>query len=127
MNIQLKRNLINYKSTKYEFKILKKKISQKDNKLKNNNSKTVIEKTVITFFSIFNLIPLILISSALKKFSDRVFHLSIKYCAGFFIFPLWWAIVFFYFSLFFKPLLKHRDCVPFSLIFIFKTVFNYQI
>ena len=114
----IKRNLINYKSTKHEFKILKKKIFQKDNKLKNNNSKTVIEKNLITFFSIFNLIPLILISSILKKFNDRVFHLSIKYCVGFFIFPLWWAIVFFI-SVYFLNLFSSIVIVLLLVLFLF--------
>ena len=36
-----KKNLINFKSTKKKFKVLKKKISLKDNKLKNNSSKTI--------------------------------------------------------------------------------------
>ena len=91
-NIQ--KDLINFKSTKTEFKVLKRKISLKDNKLKNNSSKTVIEKIAFRFFSIFNLIPLKLINIILKKFDERVFHLSVKYLVGILIFPLWWAIVF---------------------------------
>ncbi len=90
----IKKNLINFKNTKHEFNLLKKKISLEGNKLKNNNSKTIIDEIAIAFFSIFNLIPLMLIHSALKKINDRVFHLSAKYLIGFFIFPLWWTIVF---------------------------------
>ena len=114
----IKRNLINYKSTKHEFKILKKKISQKDIKLKNNNSKTITEKIAITFFSIFNLIPLMLINSTLKKFDDRVFHLSIKYLTGFFIFPLWWTTVF-CISVYFLNLFLSIVILCFLVLFLF--------
>ncbi len=113
-----KRSLINYKSTKHEFKILKKKIYQKDIKLKNNNSKTLIEKIAITFFSIFNLVPLMLINSSLRKIDDRVFHLSIKYLIGFFIFPIWWSIVFFI-SFYFLNLILSIVNVLFLVLFLF--------
>jgi len=96
-----KRSLINYKSTKQEFKVLKMKISKKDTNLKDNDSKTEIEKIAITLFSICNLIPLMIINSVLKVVEDRIFHLSIKYLLGIFVFPLWWINVFFisvYFS-----------------------------
>ena len=91
----IKSSLINYKSTKQEFKILKNKISKKDTDLKNNDSKTEIEKLAIVFFSIFNFIPLMIINSVLKRVEDRVFHLSIKYLLGIFVFPIWWTIAFF--------------------------------
>ena len=113
-----KRSLINYKSTKHDFKILKKKIYQKDIKLKNNNSKTLIEKIAITFFSIFNLVPLMLINSSLRKIDDRVFHLSIKYLIGFFIFPIWWSIVFFI-SFYFLNLILSIVNVLFLVLFLF--------
>ena len=114
----IKRNLINYKSTQHEFKILKKKISKNDITLKNNNSKTVIEKIAITFFSIFNLIPLMLVNSTLKKVDDRVFHLSIKYFTGFFIFPLWWTIIF-CISVYFLNLFLSIVIVSFLVLFLF--------
>ena len=86
--------MINFKSTTTPFEVLKEKISLKDNKLKNNSSKTIIEKIALRFFSIFNLIPLKLINLILKRFDEKVFHLSVKYLVGILIFPLWWAIVF---------------------------------
>ena len=113
-----KRNLINYKSTKQKFKVLKNKISKKDTDLKNNKSKTVIEKIAIIFFSIFNLIPLMIINSVLKKVEDRVFHLSIKYLVGIFIFPLWWTIVFFI-SFYFLNLPLSFVVVTFLVLFLF--------
>ena len=114
----VKKSLINYKSTKQEFKILKMKISKKDTDLKNNGSKTVIEKIATIFFSIFNLIPLIIISLALKRVDDRVFHLSIKYLLGFFIFPLWWIIVFII-SIYFLNLVLSCVIIVFLILFLF--------
>ena len=114
----VKKSLINYKSTKQEFKILKMKISKKDTDLKNNGSKTVIEKIATIFFSIFNLIPLIIISLALKRVEDRVFHLSIKYLLGFFIFPLWWIIVFII-SIYFFNLVLSCVIIVFLILFLF--------
>jgi len=114
----VKKSLINYKSTKQEFKILKMKISKKDTDLKNNGSKTVIEKIATIFFSIFNLIPLIIISLALKRVEDRVFHLSIKYLLGFFIFPLWWIIVFII-SIYFLNLVLSCVIIVFLILFLF--------
>ncbi len=102
----IKKNLINYDSTKLEFKELKKKISQNDIKLKNNKSKLLIEEIAIRFFSVFNLIPLRLISLILKKIDDRVFHLSVKYLLGFIIFPLWWTILFLISNYFFNLILS---------------------
>ena len=114
----IKRNLINYKSTKHEFKILKKKISKKDTNLKDNDSQKVIEKLAIIFFSIFNLIPLIIINFALKRVDDRVFHLSIKYLLGFFIFPVWWTIVFFI-CVYFTNLFLGVVIIVFLILFLF--------
>ena len=114
----IKKNLINYKSTQHEFKILKKKISQKDIELKNNKSIRMVEKIAIIFFSIFNFIPLILINSILKKISDRVFHLSIKYLTGLIIFPLWWTIVFFI-SVYFLNIFLSIGIVIFFVLFLF--------
>ena len=100
----IKRNLINYKSTRNDFKILKKKISKKEINLINNDSQLMIEKIAITFFSIFNIVPIILINSILKKIEDKVFHLSVKYLIGLLVFPLWWTIIFwisyYFFNLF---------------------------
>ena len=89
-----KSSFINYKSTKYEFGILKKRISRKDLTLINKREKTFIEKMAVVFFSIFNLIPLILIYLTLKKFDDKVFHLSVKYFAGLVFFSIWWTTIF---------------------------------
>ena len=113
-----KSKLINYKSTKHEFNMLKKKIHQKDIKLKNNNSKTVINKIAISLISIFNLVPLILINLTLKKVDDRVFHLSIKYLLGIMVFPLWWTIVFFV-SINFLTLILSTLTVFISILFLF--------
>ncbi len=90
----IKERMINYNSTKKEFKILKKKISEGDLSLINERKNKLIEKIIIIFLSFFNSIPLLLINSILKKFKDKVFHLSIKYLVGLFIFPLWWTIAF---------------------------------
>mgnify|MGYP001354907860 CR=1 FL=1 len=114
----IKRSLINYQSTKQEFKILKNKISKKDTDLRDNDSKTAIEKIAVTFFSIFNLIPLIIINSVLKRVEDRVFHLSIKYLIGIFIFPLWWTIVFFI-SVYFLNLTLSLVIIIFLVLFLF--------
>ena len=117
-NIQ--KDLINFKSTKTQFKLLKKKISLKDNKLKNNSSKTVIEKIAFRFFSIFNLIPLKLINLILKKFDERVFHLSVKYLVGILIFPLWWTIVFLISVYFFNIVLSVIITFVVSLFLFFR-------
>ena len=117
-NIQ--KDLINFKSTKTQFKLLKKKISLKDNKLKNNSSKTVIEKIAFIFFSIFNLIPLKLINLILKKFDERVFHLSVKYLVGILIFPLWWTIVFLISVYFFNIVLSVIITFVVSLFLFFR-------
>ena len=114
----VKRSLINYKSTKQEFKLLKMKISKKDTNLKNNDSKTVIEKIAIIFFSIFNLIPLMITNSVLKKVEDRVFHLSTKYLLGIIIFPLWWTTVFFI-SIYVLNLALGIVIIVFLILFLF--------
>ena len=113
-----KRSLINYNSTKQEFKVLKDKISKKDTNLKNKDSKTVIEKIAIILYSIFNFIPLVIINSVLKKVKDRVFHLSIKYLIGIFVFPLWWTIVFFI-SVYFLNLALSFIIIIFFVLFLF--------
>ena len=101
----IKKKLINYKSTRNDFKILKKKISQKEIKLLKKNSISMFGKIAIASFSIFNILPLLLTNSILKKFKDRVFHLSIKYLIGLIVFPLWWTIIFWILYYFFSLLL----------------------
>jgi len=113
-----KRSLINYQSTKQDFKILKNKISKDDTNLKDNYSITVTEKIAINFFSIFNLIPLMMINSVLRRVEDRVFHLSIKYLIGIIIFPLWWTIVFFI-SVYFLNLPLAFVIIIFLVLFLF--------
>ena len=90
-----KKNMINYYTTKKKFKRLKNKIFENDMNLLNEKHKTKFEKKAIRFFSLFNLIPLLLMSFVLKKIKDDVFHLSVKYLFGLLIFPLWWVISFF--------------------------------
>ena len=101
-----KKNMINYNSTKKKFKVLKNKISHNDLELISKKNKTILEKTATAFFSIFNILPLLLIKSILKKFKDRVFHLSIKYLMGLLVFPLWWTIIFWISYWFFSPFLS---------------------
>ncbi len=113
-----KKKLINYKSTKNDFKKLKKKISQKDIKLINNDSKSVVEKIAFTFLSFFNIFPLLLIDRVLKKIKDRVFYLSIKYLMGLLIFPLWWTIVF-CISVYFLKIFLSVAIVFFLVLFLF--------
>ena len=114
----IKRYLINYKSTKLEFNKLKNKISKKDNKLQNNNYETVIEKGAIIFFSIFNIFPLIFIRYILEKIEDNVFHLTIKYLTGIFVFPLWWMIVFCS-SVYFLNLYSGLIIISILILFVF--------
>lgn len=101
-----KKKMINYKTTKKKFEILKNKIFENDLDLVTKKNKIFFEKATISFFSFFNLIPLVLLSFILKKIKDSVFHLSIKYLFGLLIFPLWWAISFFiliyYFDIYFS-------------------------
>ena len=101
-----KEKMINYKTTKKKFEILKNKIFENDLDLVTKKNKIFFEKATISFFSFFNLIPLVLLSFILKKIKDSVFHLSIKYLFGLLIFPLWWAISFFiliyYFDIYFS-------------------------
>ena len=105
-NYIAKKNMINYNTSKKKFKTLKNKIFENDLDLITEKHKTIFEKLAISFFSFFNLIPLVLISFILKKIKDNVFHLSIKYLFGLLIFPLWWAISFFismyYFNFYFS-------------------------
>tara|TARA_Y100001958_G_C20800402_1_gene263997 strand:- start:26 stop:388 length:363 start_codon:yes stop_codon:yes gene_type:complete len=101
--------MINYNTTKKKFKTLKNRIFEKDLDLITEKNKIPFEKAVISFFSFFNLIPLVLLSLILKKIKDNVFHLSIKYLFGLLIFPLWWAISFlvsiYYFDFYFSLLI----------------------
>jgi len=98
--------MINYNTTKKKFKTLKSKIFENDLDLITEKNKMIFEKAVISFFSFFNLIPLVLLSIILKKIKDNVFYLSIKYLFGLLIFPLWWVISFFisiyYFDFYFS-------------------------
>ena len=105
-NYLIKKNMINYNTTKKKFKTLKNKIFQNDINLINEKNKTTFEKTAIRFFSFFNLIPLLLLSYILKKIKDDVFHLSVKYLFGLLIFPLWWVISFFTSMYYFEPYLS---------------------
>ena len=102
-NYLTKKNIINFNSTKKKFKTLKNKISHIDLELINRKKTTILEKIAIVFFSIFNIFPLVLISAILKKIKDKVFHLSIKYLVGIFVFPLWWTIIFWISYCFFSP------------------------
>ncbi len=89
-----RKKMINYNTTKKNFKVLKNKIFQNDLNLINEKKEIIFEKRAISFFSFFNLIPLALTSLILKRTEDKVFHLSIKYLSGLLIFPLWWSLSF---------------------------------
>jgi len=43
---------------------------------------------------ILNPVPYAFIHSILKKFDDIVFHSSLKFAMGIFIFPIWWIVIF---------------------------------
>ena len=90
-----------------EFEVLKKLVQKQEAaiKLLKKNSISMFGKIAIASFSIFNILPLLLTNSILKKFKDRVFHLSIKYLIGLIVFPLWWTIIFWILYYFFSLLL----------------------
>ena len=52
----------------------------------------VFSRFMISFLSIFNIVPLIGLSRFLRLFKDPVFMVSIKYLAGSFFHILWWSL-----------------------------------
>lgn len=43
---------------------------------------------------IFNPVPYFIINKVLSKFDDYVFHSSLKFAVGLFVFPIWWLFIF---------------------------------
>jgi len=52
-----------------------------------------VQKMLVGFFSIFNIVPLFALSKLLPIFKDPVFKVSIKYLAGTFFHILWWSLI----------------------------------
>ena len=57
---------------------------------------------LLTIFRVPNAIPLWMTSRLMQLFSDPVFHGSVKYASGLFIFPLWHLIIYGFFSYFYS-------------------------
>lgn len=57
---------------------------------------------LLTIFRVPNAIPLWITKRLMQLFSDPVFHGSVKYASGLFIFPLWYLIIYGFFSYFYS-------------------------
>lgn len=90
-----KKKYINLENTKLGFYKLREQLLLDPKHLKTIENKGSIGQFWISLFSLPNLLPLIGIGWVVKLFPDIVFHNSIKYMAGLFIFAFWWKILIF--------------------------------
>lgn len=52
------------------------------------------------FAKVLNPIPFLIIQKIIGRVEDHVFHSSLKFATGLFLFPLWWILVLVFFSVF---------------------------
>jgi len=90
-----KKKYINLENTKLGFYKLREQLLLDSKQLKTIENKGSIGQFWISLFSLPNLLPLIGIRKVVKLFPDIVFHNSIKYMAGLFMFAFWWKILIF--------------------------------
>ena len=91
-----KKKYINLENTKLGFYKLREQLAIDSKQLKTIENKGSIVPFWISLFGLPNLLPLIGIRRVVKLFPDIVFHNSIKYMGGLFIFVFWWKILIFY-------------------------------
>ena len=90
-----KKKYINLENTKLGFYKLREQLAIDSKQLKTIENKGSIVPFWISLFGLPNLLPLIGIRRVVKLFPDIVFHNSIKYMGGLFIFVFWWKILIF--------------------------------
>jgi hypothetical protein len=88
-------------NTKLDFMKLKKGIEEGSLKTKENLKKYQLFSFLIFLLSIPNFLPLLIVKIMLSFFKDIIFYSSIKFSLGPFIFPIWWAFIFFISSIYF--------------------------
>lgn len=88
-----KKEFINLRNTKYGFSKFKHLLHSNHSELKKTKSGGVFLKFVVALLGIPNLIPLFIIRKITRLFKEPVFHSSIKYAGGLFIFMFWWVLL----------------------------------
>ena len=90
-----KRDYINRHTESIPFNHLKAAIDKKDPPLPMKGKPNLILKTAAKLLGIFNFLPLLILQRILAPIKDIVFYGSLKYAFGLFVFPLWYALIFF--------------------------------
>jgi len=90
-----KKKYINLANTKLGFTKLKELLALDPKQLKTIENKGSVGPFWINLLSLPNILPLVGIRRVLKLFPDIVFHNSIKYIVGLFVFVFWWKILIF--------------------------------
>ena len=86
---------INYKNTKLGFSELKEQLNTDPQKLKVSKDGGALIHLIVGILSIPNIIPLLVVRKVVSLFPDVVFHNSMKYIVGLFMFAFWWKIILF--------------------------------
>ena len=89
----LEKKYINLENTKLGFFRLREQLELDPEQLKISKKGGFLVRFWISLFSLPNLLPLIGIRRVVKLFPDIVFHNSIKYIVGLFMFAFWWKIL----------------------------------
>ena len=58
-----------------------------------------IEAATHRLARVFNPLPFLIIAMVINKVEDTVFHSSLKFAIGLFLFPIWWLVVFIFYEL----------------------------
>ena len=87
-----KKQQIHPRNTSMEFSALKQKL-QTDQGLRPPKSFPRVGGVVTALAKWLNLPPFWVINKVLMRFEDKVFHASMKYILGLFVFPLWWGFL----------------------------------
>lgn len=88
-----KKKFIHKGSTTLDFHTLKKELAHNTPNLSPKKEASKVTIFVASLLGIFNFAPLLLTKKVIQQFEDIVFHASLKYVIGLFIFPLWWLFV----------------------------------
>ena len=90
-----KKKYINLENLKLGFFRLREQLELDPEQLKISKKGGFLVRFWISLFSLPNLLPLIGIRRVVKLFPEIVFHNSIKYIVGLFMFAFWWKILIF--------------------------------
>ena len=90
-----KKKYIHLQNTKIGFSKLREQLNLNPEKLKTAKKGGPFLLFLVALLSIPNIIPLIALRKVIGLFSDVVFHNSMKYLVGLFMFFFWWKILIF--------------------------------